>query len=387
MDLDGLKKDFLSIFGESKNPIRSVKAPGRINLIGEHTDYNEGFVLPVAIDRFIFMAGRARNDGKIILYANDQNEKVKTDLNELSGNKKNPWANYLLGVYHVLKKEKYKLKGVEIFFTGDIPQGRGLSSSAALEVAACYILSLLFDLKIKPVKIAKICKKGENEFVGMPCGIMDQFISVLGKKDNALYLDCRSLHYEYVPFKSDEISIMITDSKVKRELTASAYKQRRKECYTAVKLLKKYAPELNSLRDLSIEQFNRYKNKLPAVLKKRVKHVIFENERVNKGIRFINHGQLDKLGNLMYESHISLKDDYEVSCRELDILVEIAKISSGVIGSRMTGAGFGGSTVTLIQKQKNKSIRDNIKEQYSRKTGIIPDIYICDIVNGVEEII
>ena len=386
MDKEKLKKDFLNIFGENGNPIRLVKAPGRINLIGEHTDYNNGFVFPIAIDRFIFMAGRKRNDKKIVIYAVDKDEKVETNLNEIYPRKNNQWANYLLGVYSFFKEEKYQLNGVEIFFVGNIPRGKGLSSSAALEVATCYLLSLLFNIEIEPIKMAEICRKAENEFVGMPCGIMDQFISVLGKEGNAIFLDCQNLHYDYVPIGSQDVNIMITDSGVKRKLTESLYKQRRNECQTAVGLLKKVIPNLDSLRDLSIENFKEHRNILPEVLRKRVKHVVYENERVTKSVDFLNKGHLKEFGKLMYESHISLKDDYEVSCKELDILVEIVKKCKGVIGSRMTGAGFGGSTVTLIEKQKSENIRNAIRQQYFLETGINPDIYICNTVNGVGEI-
>ena len=386
MDAQKFKKNFLSVFGEDKNPISFVRAPGRINLIGEHTDYNNGFVLPVAIDRFIFMAGRERNDKKIIIYAGDKYKKIEVDLNEISPQKNNQWVNYLLGVYYFLKEEKYKLNGVEIFFIGNIPRGKGLSSSAALEVATCYLLSLLFNLKVEPIKMAKICQRAENEFVGMPCGIMDQFICLLGKEGNALFLDCQNLNYDYVPIGSTDVNIMITDSGVKRRLTSSPYKQRRNECQTAVELLQKFIPELNSLRDLSIEEFKEYENILPEVLRKRVKHVVYENERVNKSVSFLKRGQLKEFGKLMYESHISLRDDYEVSCRELDILVESTKKCKGVIGSRMTGAGFGGSIVTLVEKEKSEEITNIIKQQYFQKTGINPNIYVCRTVNGVGEI-
>jgi galactokinase len=385
MDIQKLREEFLNIFGENESSIRFVKAPGRINLIGEHTDYNDGFVLPVAIDRFIFMAGRQRDDKKLIIYAEDKNRKVETNCDEIFPKKDIKWANYSLGVYYFLKKEKYKLKGAEILLKGEIPIGKGLSSSAALEVSTCYLLSLLFNLRIEPVKMAKLCQKAENEFVGMPCGIMDQFISILGKEGNALFLDCRDLSYDYIPIGADDINIMVTDSGVKRELTSSPYKKRRNECYTAVELLKKFMPQLNSLRDLSIEQFKKYEDILPDVLRKRVKHVIFEDERVNKSAQFLKKGQLQEFGKLMYESHASLKNDYEVSCKELDILIEIAKICKGVIGSRMTGAGFGGSTVTLVEKDKSEEVKHITKQQYFKKTGINPDIYICDIVDGVEE--
>lgn len=386
MDIQQLRQDFLSVFGENQNPIRCVKAPGRINLIGEHTDYNNGFVLPVAIDRFIFMAGRKRNDKKIVIYSVNKDEKVETGLNELSLQNNSQWANYLLGVCSLLKKEaKNKLHGVEIFFTGDIPMEKGLSSSAALEVATCYLLCLLFNIKMDPVKMAKICQKAENEFVGMPCGIMDQFICLLGKEGKALLLDCLNLHYDYVPIGSSDVNIMIIDSGVKRKLTASAYKQRRNECETAVELLKKFIPKLNSLRDLSLGEFQEYKNILPEVLRKRVKHVVSENKRVNKSISFLKKGELKEFGKLMYESHVSLRDDYEVSCKELDVLVEIAKKCRGVIGSRMTGAGFGGSTVTLAETKSGEEIQNIIKQQYFQETGINPAIYFCKTVNGVGE--
>lgn len=387
MEIRLLKQNFLSVFGENKNPIKFVKAPGRINLIGEHTDYNDGFVLPVAIDKFIFMAGRVRNDKKIVIYSDNEKEKVETDLDAIHPNKNTQWVNYPLGVYHFLQKETNKLQGVEIFFSGDIPIGKGLSSSAALEVATCYLLSLLFNIKIVPIKMAKICQKSENEFVGVSCGIMDQFVCVLAKEGKALFIDCRDLHYDYVPIESKNINIMVIDSGVKRKLDLSAYNQRRNECENAVKLLKKSIPELDSLRDLSVSKFKEYGNILPEILRKRVKHVIYENNRVNKGVIFLKNGNLKEFGKIMYESHVSLKDDYEVSCRELDILVETAKKCKGVIGSRMTGAGFGGSTVTLVETAKKEEIMNIIRQKYFQETGVNPDIYACKSVNGVGEIV
>ena len=387
MDIQQLRKNFLNIFGEKQNPPIFVKSPGRINLIGEHTDYNDGFVLPVAIDRFIFMAGRARNDEKICIYSDNKNEKFEADLNEISPDNNNRWVNYILGVYYFLQKEqKNKLKGVEIFFSGNIPIGKGLSSSAALEVATCYLLSLLFDIKIDPVKMAKICQETENEFVGVPCGIMDQFICILGQEGKAVFLDCRNLDYNYVPIGASNMDIMITDSGIKRNLKVSPYKQRKDECKTSVELLKKLIPKLGSLRDLSVKEFKKYENILPEVLRKRVKHVVFENERVNKSFDLLKKGDLKEFGKLMYDSHMSLKEDYEVSCRELDILVESAKGCEGVIGSRMTGAGFGGCTVTLTETKKTEDIKNIIEKKYFKKTAIKPDIYICKPVNGVSEI-
>ncbi|HIE43749.1 MAG TPA: galactokinase [Candidatus Omnitrophica bacterium] len=380
-----LKRDFLSVFGEGCNPIKFVKAPGRINLIGEHTDYNNGFVLPVAIDRFIFIAGRKREDERIFIHAGDRGEEIQRSLRGIFPRSNPKWADYLLGVFKFLREENYPVKGAEIFFRGDIPVGKGLSSSAALEVATCYFLSVLFDFAIEPIRMAELCQRVENEFVGMPCGIMDQFVSLLGRKESALFLDCRDLKFSYVPVESSSIDIMIADSGVKRELTASPYKKRKNECEIAVKLLKRVASYISSLRDLTMEVFGKYEDSLPETLKKRVRHVVGENERVNRSVEYLKAGEMEKFGQLMYESHASLRDDYEVSCRELDALVDSAISCEGVLGSRMTGAGFGGSTVSMVRKEKSEEVREIIGKEYYKKTGLVADIYICKIVDGVGE--
>jgi len=379
-----LKDKFASIYEPSRQPLKSVQAPGRINLIGGHVDYNKGFVLPVAINRYIYMAGRKREDEKIFLYANDVGEKLQTTLSQITHQKDKKWANYLLGVIQLLQKEyNHPLKGMEILFQGDIPVGKGLSSSAALEVATAYLLSSLFDFPWEPLKMTKLCQRAENEFVGMPCGIMDQFICVFGKKNKALFLDCQDLSFSYVPIKSDEANILIADTGVKRELTSSPYKKRRGECETAVKLLQKFLPEIASLRDLSPKDLENYEDHLPATLRKRARHVVSENQRVLKSVELLGKGKLSDFGKLIYESHHSSKHHYEVSCRELDLLVDLCKKQTGVLGARLSGAGFGGAIVSLVKKEESERIANFLVQEYAKQIGLKAEVYLCEVVDGV----
>ena len=332
------------------------------------------------------MAGRKRKDDKILIYAGDMEEKLQTTLQKITPQKEKKWANYLLGVIHLLQ-EKYEhlLKGMEILFQGDIPVGKGLSSSAALEVATAYLVSCLFDIPWEPLKMAKLCQRAENEFAGMPCGIMDQFISVFGKRNNALFLDCRDLSFAYVPLSSKEINILIADTGIKRELISSPYKQRRNECEAALKLLRKFLPEIESLRDVSPEEFEDYENMLPETLRKRARHIVRENERVIKSTKFLQYSKLSEFGEVMYAAHYSNRDDYEVSCKELDTLIELCRGFEGVFGARMTGAGFGGSIVSVVAKDESERIAKLLGQEYNKRTGLKADIHICEVVDGVVE--
>ena len=384
-----LKESFQENFGDTNNT-KIVRAPGRVNLIGEHTDYNEGFVMPVAIDRDILIIGRKRNDKKIKLYSVDFNEFKEFDLNNLVENFDKPrikhWSNYPAGVLYFLKKEGYDINGIECVISGNIPVGASLSSSAAFEVVTAFTAKLLYSIQISDIDLIKLAQKSENEYVGVKCGIMDQFISCVGKKGTALFLDCRNLQYEFVPLNIEGYKIVIFDTKKKRELVESAYNKRRNECEEGVEILGRFIPGIKALRDVTSQDFLKYKKYLSSDTAKRVEHVVFENERVERVKKLLAISDLTSLGKELNNSHISLRDLYEVSCFELDLLVETTLSMEGVLGSRMTGAGFGGCAISLIKEGSMDKVCNYTKEVYKSKTGIDPDIYICNSSDGVGEI-
>lgn len=362
--------------------IRLARAPGRVNLIGEHTDYNQGFVLPVAVDKEILMTANLRKDRKVILHSLNFKGKVEFSLDEIEFEEEDPWGNYPKGVFFQLQASGFKLKGLNGLYEGNIPLGGGLSSSAAIEVVTAVILKRLNELKIGPLEIIKLCQRAENEFVGVQCGIMDQFVSLLGKKNKALFLDCRTLKYELVPLNFEDVKIVIADTQVKRDLVSSEYNLRRRECEEGVKFFKKYLPGITSLRDVSVRAFEKHKDELSEVIMKRCKHVVYENERVVEAKEALSCGDLLKFGRLLNQSHQSLKEDYQVSCQELDLMVEIASRFRGALGSRMTGAGFGGCTISLVKKEVVEEFMRVIKEEYEKKTRIKPLVYECRVVDG-----
>lgn len=374
-------------FGATEGGIITAQAPGRVNLIGGHTDYNDGFVLPVAIDREIVIAAIPRADKQVRAYSLDFSAEENFNLTDISYNKKTTWINYLQGVAKFLQKAGYSLQGMDLVLTGNIPQGAGLSSSAALEVVTALTFQLVNDFGLDRVELAKICRQAENEFVGVSCGIMDQFISVLGQRDQALFLDCRSHDYKLVPIEDQNIKIVVSNTKVEHSLVDSAYNQRLKECSEGVKLFNQFlTKEVTALRDITVKEFKEYQQKLPETIRKRVKHVVMENKRVEKTVKALVAGNLEQAGKLMVEAHKSLRDFYEVSCKELDLLVDIALDIEGVYGARMTGAGFGGCTVSLVKEKSVPKFKQQIYQNYQTKTGIEPEIYICNIETGAEEI-
>jgi galactokinase len=361
-------------------------APGRVNLIGEHTDYNDGFVMPMAIEKEITMLIQLRPDRKVKFYSLDYDQMVEYDLDNFKYDEENIWANYILGVIDEIQKLGEKLQGFNLMFTGNVPQGSGLSSSAALEVVTALAISDLHKIKMDGVEMALLAQRAENNFVGVQCGIMDQYISRLGKKDHALLIDCRSNDYELVPFKNDNYQIVICNSKVERGLVDSEYNQRRNECNQAVEFFAKNEnAEVTALRDLDLETVEKHKDQLAVNVYKRAHHVVSENKRVLESQKALKADDMSKFGKLMYASHRSLSDDYEVSCKELDILVDLAA-AENITGSRMTGAGFGGCTVNLVKKDKLKDFVDTIKVKYKEKTGIEPEVYVSNPGNGARKL-
>jgi len=363
---------------------RVFQAPGRINLIGEHTDYNEGFVLPLLIDKYTTIAIAPRDDRMIYIWSENMDELLSFSLDDLKRNWN--WSDYIIGVLKVLLDQNFLLPGANVCIKSDIPIGGGLSSSAAIEVVMANGLLSLVENELSKSDIALVCQRAENEFVGMRSGIMDQFVITHGKGEHALFLDCRSLEYEHILLPTKEIRFVVCNTKIKHELGSSAYNQRINECNEGVRLLQKEYPGITALRDISLQQLADYKNTLPDTIRKRCFHVISENERVLKSVSAIKQNRLALLGELINNSHDSLKRNYEVSCRELDIMVEIARKLPGVLGARLIGGGFGGCTINLVEVEQVDNFVTEISYRYKNNTGIQPDIYISNPAGCASEL-
>jgi len=401
--ISAAKQKFEAIFGASPRCV--ISAPGRVNLIGEHTDYNDGYVFPVAIDKYIHIAMRERVDRRAILHALDVNESFELNLDALRPVPPNAptWSYYLIGVASLLQESGNKVAGIDAVIMGDVPIGAGLSSSAALSVSAAlaFLTSSIpqssVDAAVSEARrkeLAALCQDVEHEFVGVNCGIMDQTISLLGRAGHGLFLDCRSLEYEHVPLNLGAHCIAICNTKVKRELAASEYNKRRTECERGVDILSQWLPGISSLRDIALSDFRKHEGKLPALTQKRCGYVIEENARVldavstlearNRQISEKVDDPLIAFGRLMNASHKGLRDDYEVSCSELDLLTDISHSVDGVVGTRMTGAGFGGCTVSILHRDALETFRTRITTEYRKQTGIEPEIYLCNVSNGAQ---
>lgn len=376
---------FAELFGSSDGA-GFYFSPGRVNLIGEHTDYNGGHVFPCALTIGTYGAARKRDDRKIHFYSMnlDYYGVVEASLDELVNKKEYNWANYPLGVVWTFTKKGITFDtGFDMVIWGNIPNGSGLSSSASLEVLTGVILKDLFQIEnISMVDIALYGQYSENNFNGCNCGIMDQFAVAMGKKDNAIFLDTATLNYEYAPVVLEDAKIVITNSKVKHSLVDSAYNQRRQECTDALAELQTVA-DIKTLGDLDEEAFDKYKNAIKdSVRLKRAKHAVFENQRTIRAVAALRAGDINTFGELMNQSHISLRDDYEVSCEEIDILVDLAWKIPGVIGSRITGGGFGGCTVSIVKNDAVDTFTDTIGKAYLEKVGHEAEFYIVDIGEG-----
>ena len=357
-------------------------APGRVNLIGEHTDYNGGHVFPCALSFGTHCVFCKRDDKKVRLYSLNFPEKgiIDADLSAISYDKKQDWANYPLGVIKTLQNHGYNInQGFELMFWGDIPNGAGLSSSASIELATAVAMNKVFNLYIPQVELVKFCQEAENKFVGMNCGIMDQFAIGMGKEGCAVLLDCNTLNYEYAPLDLKGVSIVIMNTNKRRELADSKYNERRSECERALKELQRKLP-IKSLGDLSIDEFEKNKELITNPTdRKRAKHAVYENQRTLQAVERLKAGDLKTFGKLMNESHISLRDDYEVTGKELDTLAEASWQQPGVLGARMTGAGFGGCAIALVQDADVKHFIDNVGKIYREKTGLQADFYIASV--------
>lgn len=379
----GLSEEFAELHHAKP---RIFRAPGRVNLIGEHTDYNDGFVLPAAIDRSTWVAASPRPDRIIDVASLAFGDRSEFDLDEPDPKPSGHWSDYVRGVAHELRNAGHSLPGANLLIKSDIPLGAGLSSSAALEVSLARALTALAGIEIGHLDLARICQRVENDFIGLRSGIMDQLIACLGRPGKALFIDCRSLESEAVPVDESQATIILCNTMVKHELAGSAYNERRAECEEAARILRGHSPEVAALRDVSTALFGEVEGSLAENIRCRARHVITENERVRASVGHLKKGDLEAFGHLMAQSHGSLRKDYDVSCRELDRMVEIADTLEGVYGARMTGGGFGGCTVNLVRPDAVDRFCEELAEAYQMASGIRPEIYICRIAGGAEEI-
>jgi galactokinase len=376
--IEALIDSFRKTFGEA--PALVARAPGRVNIIGEHTDYNEGFVLPIAIDKDILIAGSPAAGSQVEVYSCDYRERDAFALSQIKRIDKQCWSNYVRGTLNALQVAGHTLHGFKACISGNVPQGAGLSSSAAIEVAVAKFAVHLNRLSIEPKQIALLAQRAEHEFAGVNCGIMDQFVSVLAKPDCALMIDCRSLQSRDVPLRLSphRLSIVVTNSGVTRGLVESAYNSRREECAHGVSLISEILSKpLAGLRDVSVNDFQRTQSQLPTGVAKRCRHVINENERVLMAESALKSDNFAELGRLMDQSHDSLRDDFQVSCREVDMLVELTRRHPGVLGARMTGAGFGGCTVAIMNAGAIDSFKTEVLPRYADETKRKPEMYVC----------
>lgn len=371
---------FRSVF--AAEPVAVVRAPGRVNLIGEHADYNDGFVLPMAIENDVRIALRPRADRRVTLASLDFGQQTTFGLATLA-HEDGParWSEYVRGVAWAMLEKGLPIRGMDAVISGDVPIGAGLSSSAAMEVAAAWAFQVASSFRMDPVDMALLCQKAENDWVGMRCGIMDQFISIAGQRDHCVLIDCRSLAYEPTPLPHGH-SFVICNSMVRRGLVDSAYNERRAQCEEGVRLLQKRLPGIKALRDVSVPQLDAHRSDLSELTYRRCRHVVSENARVLQSVAALKAGRAAEFGSLMNASHDSLRDDYQVSRKELDTLVEIARATPGCQGSRLTGAGFGGCTVSLVQSHAVDGFVAHVTEEYRKATRLTPDVYVSQAAAG-----
>lgn len=383
--IKGLIEDFKTLY-KYEGEVKVFFSPGRVNLIGEHTDYNGGFVFPCALDFGTYAVAVKRNDNIFRMYSKNFENLgiIEFSLDRLINEPQDDWANYPKGVIKTFLEAGFNINsGFDVLFYGNIPNGAGLSSSASIELATSVILKDLFNLNVDMVSMVKLSQKAENKFIGVNCGIMDQFAIGMGKKDNAILLDCNTLNYQYAPVVLNGASIVIANTNKKRGLADSKYNERRGSCEAAVKVLNENGIDIKYLGELSVERFNEIKHLITDEEQlKRATHAVTENERTKVAVEKLNAGDIEAFGQLMNQSHISLRDDYEVTGFELDSLVEAAWEAEGVIGARMTGAGFGGCTVSIVKDEFIESFKKSVGEKYTAKTGLVADFYVAKIGDG-----
>lgn len=386
--LNELKKQFLEVFGDSDEGIRVFSSPGRVNLIGEHTDYNGGYVFPAALTMATTIIARPRTDSIVRMKATDLDGVVEGDLNTIDKYKDLKWGNYQFGIFDELRKAGYNICGADMLFHDTTPHGGGLSSSAAIEVSAAIAMASLGGAEnIDNIEMAKISQTAEHNYIGVNCGIMDQFASAMGKANHVIFLNCKNLEYSLVPMKLDGYKLVISNTNKKRSLADSKYNERRSECEAGLEILKTAMPDKTCLGDISIEEYEANKHLIKdEIINNRVCHVISEDDRVLKSVDVLEKGDLKAFGELMIASHESLRDLYEVSCDELDTLVDSALKLDCVLGSRMTGAGFGGCTVSLVKEDGVDEFIEKVGAEYLEKVGYAASFYITEIGDGGREI-
>src|SRR5271169_4828059 len=370
--------EFRERYGE---PGGIYRAPGRVNLIGEHTDYNDGFVMPAALAFYTYVAAGVRSDDRLSVYSIDFREGRDFELATLNLGPTGHWSDYVRGVAAVLRKRNISVKGASLVVKGEVPIGAGLSSSAAIEVATAYALRGVSGIELGRLEIASLCQRAEHDYAGTKCGIMDQFVSCFGEANHALLLDCRSLDFESLAIP-ESVRIVVCNTMVRHELAAGQYNLRRADCEAGVAFLRQQLPEIRALRDVSLAQLVEYASAMPDIIRRRCRHVISEKTRVLDAAGALKQNDLERFGKLMAESHASLRDDYEVSCEELDLMVELARKCRGVYGARMTGGGFGGCTVNLVDRDVVDEFEVSVTQGYQQATRLLPEIYVCTAADG-----
>jgi len=386
MNQQELQQTFIDHYGDNQEPITLYFAPGRVNLIGEHTDYNGGYVFPCALSFGTYLLVR-KNETRTIHFATTNfDHRGEVNLDQPFEKDGKSWINYPIGVLSELRKRAKEAEGMDLLYSGDIPNGAGLSSSASIEMVTAYALNDLFSFGIEPMDLVRIGQDAENKFVGVNCGIMDQFASGMGEANKALFLNCDTLDYQKVPLKLDGMKIVISNTNLRRGLADSKYNERRSECEKAVEYLQEVKPVKN-LSGMSMAEFEEHGDAIPEEnVKRRARHVISENDRTLQAIDALNRGDIETFGNLMNQSHDSLRDDYEVTGAELDTLVEEARKINGTIGSRMTGAGFGGCTVSIVKEGNVEEFIRSVGKNYEERTGLHADFYIAEVNDGAKKI-
>lgn len=385
MQMEQLKEEFIKLYGNGE--IRTFVSPGRVNLIGEHVDYNGGHVLPCALDMGTYGCVRKRSDGKVNLASTDFQLKVQVDIDEIKFRKCDDWGNYPKGVLSEMMKKGYKVSGMDVLVSGNIPNGAGLSSSASLELLMAVIANNLHNEgKLDRIELVKLCQRAENIFVGMNCGIMDQFAIGMGRKNKAMLLDCNTLKYDYCDVDLKDNCLIIMNTNKRRALNESKYNERRAECEEALRTLQAQKA-VNALCELTVEEFDEMKHLIKEDnVRRRAEHAVHENERTKKAHACLDAGKLEEFGKLLVESHDSLRDLYEVTGRELDTIVDESLKVKGCLGARMTGAGFGGCGLAVVKKSEADGFVEKVGENYKNKIGYEPSFYLCGIGGGTREI-
>ena len=373
-----LKALFAELYGGHPTVYR---APGRVNLIGEHTDYNDGFVMPAALNLYTYVAVTPRPDRRLRVYSENFDEACDVDLDSIRPGKSGHWSDYVRGVAGVLESSGYKLRGADLAIASEVPLGSGLSSSAALEVSTAWALLSNSEINVDRNAIPQICQQAEHLYPETKCGIMDQFISCHGRAGHALMLDCRSLDFQLLPLPGD-VRLMVCNTMVRHEHASGGYNTRQGECQEGLRALQQALPEIRALRDVTIDELEQHRSRLSPLIYKRIRHVVTENERVKMAASALQAADMAKLGELMADSHRSLRDDYEVSTPELDLMLELARDQKDVYGARMTGGGFGGCTINLVHSARAGEVQQRLEQNYEAKTGLSPTIIICEASDG-----